>query len=278
MPPPSPAAQARTRTPKRSKRFLTATRPPERPKTKTPTRSRASWAEAKSVGMQSKRYPRGVVAWAGTRRDGMLDAGPRPSRRPRIRSTGRPHACRTSRSSASTRTARTCCSPTPTATAYVVPLDESLRGGRPQRPPEPAHPAGEAAEALRPAAVQALIRSGLSAEEVAERAGWTVEKVHRYEGPILAEREHVASLARRCGCGHAAPPTARPPPSTPGSVSGCAAARSTPPPWSGTPAGPTGATGSSRSPSRPAAVVVRRRGPSTRSPAPWRRSTTSRGG
>ena len=49
---------------------------------------------------------------------------------------------------------------------------------------------------LRPRDVQALIRAGASAEEAASRAGWSVEKVHRYEGPILAEREHVTGLAR----------------------------------------------------------------------------------
>ncbi|GMA39765.1 hypothetical protein GCM10025883_18100 [Mobilicoccus caccae] len=48
---------------------------------------------------------------------------------------------------------------------------------------------------MSPVEVQALIRSGADAEEAAERAGWTVEKVRRYEGPILAEREHVARLA-----------------------------------------------------------------------------------
>jgi hypothetical protein len=50
---------------------------------------------------------------------------------------------------------------------------------------------------LRPRDVQALIRAGASSEEAASRAGWSVEKVHRYEGPILAEREHVAGLAQR---------------------------------------------------------------------------------
>ena len=49
---------------------------------------------------------------------------------------------------------------------------------------------------MRPREVQALIRAGLSAEEVADRASWPVEKVRRYEGPILAEREHVAGLAQ----------------------------------------------------------------------------------
>ncbi|NNG39878.1 DUF3071 domain-containing protein [Flexivirga sp. ID2601S] len=49
---------------------------------------------------------------------------------------------------------------------------------------------------LRPRDVQGLLRSGLSLEDVAERAGWTVEKVSRYEAPIRAERDHVAALAR----------------------------------------------------------------------------------
>jgi hypothetical protein len=49
---------------------------------------------------------------------------------------------------------------------------------------------------LRPRDVQALIRAGASSDEAARRAGWSVEKVHRFEGPILAEREHVAGLAQ----------------------------------------------------------------------------------
>ena len=49
---------------------------------------------------------------------------------------------------------------------------------------------------LRPRDVQALIRGGASTEEAASRAGWSIDKVHRYEGPILAEREHVTGLAR----------------------------------------------------------------------------------
>ncbi len=46
--------------------------------------------------------------------------------------------------------------------------------------------------------VQALIRSGLTAEEAADRSGWTVEKVRRFEGPVIAERQHMAEQARRC--------------------------------------------------------------------------------
>lgn len=54
-----------------------------------------------------------------------------------------------------------------------------------------------AAEPLRPTEVQAMIRAGATASEAAQRAGWPLEKVHRYEGPILAERVHIAQLAGR---------------------------------------------------------------------------------
>ena len=80
---------------------------------------------------------------------------------------------------------------------FRVPLNESLRDAvRRDRPRQGRLPA-KVAEVLRPKEVQAMIRAGLTAEEVAERAGWPVEKVHRYEGPILGEREYVAGLARQ---------------------------------------------------------------------------------
>ena len=50
---------------------------------------------------------------------------------------------------------------------------------------------------LRPRDIQARIRGGESAEEVARLAGLPLEKVRRYEGPILAERGHIADAARR---------------------------------------------------------------------------------
>lgn len=79
---------------------------------------------------------------------------------------------------------------------FRMPVDEPLRAAirhdRPRLGRLPIDPDG----GLRPRDVQALIRAGASTEEAAERAGWTVEKVQRYEGPILAEREHVATLAR----------------------------------------------------------------------------------
>ncbi|HEU5144828.1 MAG TPA: septation protein SepH [Dermatophilaceae bacterium] len=80
---------------------------------------------------------------------------------------------------------------------FSLPLDEALRSAARREHPRSGQLPLDLGAILRPKDVQAMIRAGLSAEEVAERAGWTVEKVHRYEVPILAEREHVAGLARQ---------------------------------------------------------------------------------
>ena len=79
---------------------------------------------------------------------------------------------------------------------YRVELDEPLRVAARRDRARLGQLQIEIDGGLRPRDVQALIRAGLSAEEVADRAGWPVEKVRRYEGPIIAEREHVAGLAR----------------------------------------------------------------------------------
>jgi hypothetical protein len=50
---------------------------------------------------------------------------------------------------------------------------------------------------MRPRDIQARIRSGESAESVAEAAQTTVDKVMPYAAPVLAEREHVAERAQR---------------------------------------------------------------------------------
>jgi Protein of unknown function (DUF3071) len=46
-----------------------------------------------------------------------------------------------------------------------------------------------------PREVQAHIRAGLSAREVAELMGARLEDVQRFEGPVLAEREHIVGQA-----------------------------------------------------------------------------------
>ncbi|MCS4276135.1 hypothetical protein M2390_001307 [Mycetocola sp. BIGb0189] len=48
---------------------------------------------------------------------------------------------------------------------------------------------------IRPREVQAHIRAGLSAEEIAELTGADADYVRRFEGPILAEREHMVAAA-----------------------------------------------------------------------------------
>lgn len=50
--------------------------------------------------------------------------------------------------------------------------------------------------ALRPRDIQARIRAGESAEDVAAAAGTPVEKIMIYAAPVLAEREHMAVRAQ----------------------------------------------------------------------------------
>ena len=81
-------------------------------------------------------------------------------------------------------------------TRFRVRIDEPIRAAVRRDRPRLGQLQIEVDGGLRPRDVQALIRAGASVEEVAERAQWPVEKVRRYEGPIIAEREHVAGLAR----------------------------------------------------------------------------------
>ncbi len=80
---------------------------------------------------------------------------------------------------------------------FRVPLDDALRAAARRDRPHLGQLQIEIDGGLRPRDVQAMVRGGASAEEVAERSGWSVEKVRKYEGPILAERAHVADLARQ---------------------------------------------------------------------------------
>jgi Protein of unknown function (DUF3071) len=50
---------------------------------------------------------------------------------------------------------------------------------------------------LRPKEIQARIRAGQGTDEVAASAGMSVERIMRFASPVLAEREHVATQARR---------------------------------------------------------------------------------
>jgi hypothetical protein len=50
---------------------------------------------------------------------------------------------------------------------------------------------------LRPKEIQDRIRSGETAEEIADAAGVPIERVRRFEGPVLAERAYRAQEAQR---------------------------------------------------------------------------------
>ena len=81
------------------------------------------------------------------------------------------------------------------ATEYFLPIDERLRAA--VRGDRPRLGQIDVESHLRPRDIQARIRAGASAEEVAQLAGISVERVRRFEGPVLAERAFMAERARK---------------------------------------------------------------------------------
>ncbi len=75
---------------------------------------------------------------------------------------------------------------------FAVPIDERMRSALRHSSGAPT-----ARTSATPREVQTQIRAGSSNADVAALTGWEVERVQRYEGPILAEREHIAGLARQ---------------------------------------------------------------------------------
>lgn len=85
----------------------------------------------------------------------------------------------------------------PEGERFQMDVDDALRAAIRRDRPRLGQLQNEVDAGLGARDVQALIRAGSSSDEAARRAGWSVEKVHRFEGPILAEREHVAGLAQQ---------------------------------------------------------------------------------
>lgn len=81
---------------------------------------------------------------------------------------------------------------------YILTLTDDVRAAirRDRRPVNAGASVKQTSQPLRPRDVQGLIRAGVPLEEIAERAGWSLEKVQRYEGPIRAERDYVSELAQ----------------------------------------------------------------------------------
>jgi hypothetical protein len=79
---------------------------------------------------------------------------------------------------------------------YLLAVDESLRAAVRRDRALLGQLQIEMSGELRPREVQSQIRAGASADEVAARSGWPVERVRRYEGAVLAERAHITDLGR----------------------------------------------------------------------------------
>ena len=84
----------------------------------------------------------------------------------------------------------------PDGARFRLRIDEPLRAAVRRDRPQLEQLRAESAGTLSPREIQARIRAGATTQEVADSAGLPIERVRRYEGPVLAEREHIAEQAR----------------------------------------------------------------------------------
>jgi hypothetical protein len=80
-------------------------------------------------------------------------------------------------------------------------VDERLRSLLRRQSSGPTQTQIELESRLSPREIQARIRAGQSVQVVADEAGITVERVERFAGPILHEREHIAQEAAKVSVG-----------------------------------------------------------------------------
>lgn len=73
---------------------------------------------------------------------------------------------------------------------YRIPIDEVLQSKLRQAAPDPG-----SGRKIAPREIQAQIRSGMSAQDVAAVTGVPLEYIQKFEGPVLAEREFVVETA-----------------------------------------------------------------------------------
>jgi Protein of unknown function (DUF3071) len=79
---------------------------------------------------------------------------------------------------------------------FTLPIDERLRAVALDQTSRLAQYEIEVESPLRPKEIQARIRAGETVEEIADAAGIAVERIRWFEGPVLAERAHVADQAQ----------------------------------------------------------------------------------
>ncbi|WP_243712897.1 septation protein SepH [Actinomadura sp. 6K520] len=82
-------------------------------------------------------------------------------------------------------------------TRFTLPVDDRLRAAVRGHFSRLGQFEIEVESPLRPKEIQARIRSGETAEEIAESAGIPVERIRWFEGPVLQEREYMAQQAQR---------------------------------------------------------------------------------
>jgi len=95
---------------------------------------------------------------------------------------------------------------------FILPIDERLRAVAMGQTSRLAQYEIEVESPLRPKEIQARIRAGETAEEIADAAGIPVERVRWFEGPVLAERAYIADQAQAASvrrAGDSAGPGAR---------------------------------------------------------------------
>src|SRR5665647_1338771 len=75
-------------------------------------------------------------------------------------------------------------------TRFRIPIDEVMQSKLRQSVPDPG-----VGRKLAPQDIQAHIRSGMSAQDVASSTGAHLDYIQRFEGPVIAEREFVVRPA-----------------------------------------------------------------------------------
>ncbi|PRX92442.1 septation protein SepH [Allonocardiopsis opalescens] len=82
-------------------------------------------------------------------------------------------------------------------TRFTLPIDERLRAAVRGQFSRLGQYEIEVESPLRPKEIQARIRAGETAEQIAEISGLPIERVRWFEGPVLQERQYIAQQAQR---------------------------------------------------------------------------------
>ncbi|OMH33158.1 hypothetical protein BGP79_06410 [Tersicoccus sp. Bi-70] len=80
---------------------------------------------------------------------------------------------------------------------YKVRIDETLRVATQRVPRRQARQTPAVKVPLSPREIQARIRAGASAEQIAVESGYDLDHIRRYEAPVRAERDWLAGQARQ---------------------------------------------------------------------------------